>query len=498
MVPLLASHPDVIATAGNVRESTILSSDANVAFSRQTGYNSGVLLRRPTLWLSAAALGVAGVVTAAAMIAGGHSAGTSQRDNRWRRDIAYLARRLPQVHVNALTGVSGQKWFAAAAQLEARVPRLSDGQLIVGIMSLVALLRDDETVVADAVHHRPFYLLGPRFPLGLQWIGHRLYVIAAPPSHRALLGSQLIAVSSVPVSRVVRSLRSEIDHNNSGVLAFWETQSLISADLLSWLGVTHSLHTASYTFRTSTGKRVTVRLTASRALAIPGLISRLRATFAGRVVHVRNVSVDRLILTADGSSDLAHVQLPMYQANLAVPYWMKVLAARHAVYLKYNNCLDTDGFQRLAARALTLLRRHPDFRLIIDLRDNPGGDTLPFQALITGIRAHPAINRPGRIIGLVNQLTGSSATYDAYELTSQTKAILIGQTAGDPVDDYGNSNPFLLLPGSGIGVKYSTQTFDSRKIRMGVPDIYVAPTIGQILGGQDPVLQAALRYSRRR
>jgi len=138
MVPLLASHPDVIATAGNVRESTILSSDANVAFSRQTGYNSGVLLRRPTLWLSAAALGVAGVVTAAAMIAGGHSAGTSQRDNRWRRDIAYLARRLPQVHVNALTGVSGQKWFAAAAQLEARVPRLSDGQLIVGIMSLVA------------------------------------------------------------------------------------------------------------------------------------------------------------------------------------------------------------------------------------------------------------------------------------------------------------------------------------------------------------------------
>jgi hypothetical protein len=440
-------------------------------------------------------LAVVGTIIAAALLAGGDSAGKSQRDRRWRHDIAYLARRLPQVHVNALTGVGGRAWFAAASRLETRGPQLSDGQVILGIMRLVALLHDDETVVATA-DHLPLYLEGPRFPLGLQWIGNGLYVIAAPPAHRALLGSQLVAVANVPISHVLALLRPEIDHNNPGILAYWEPQNLISADLLSWLSVTHSLHTASYALRTSTGKRVTVRLTASRALAVPGLITTLRATLRGRVVHVPNVSVDRLILTATGSAELAHIPLPMYQTNLADPYWMKVLPARHAVYLKYNSCLDTDGFQRLAARALTLLRRHPAFKLIIDLRDNAGGDTLPFQPLIDGIRAHPAINRRARIIGLVNRLTGSSATFDAYELSSQTNAILIGQPAADPVDKYGNSNPFLALPGSGIGVKYSTKTFDPQGIRMGVPDIYLAPTLRQILAGRDPVLQAALAYRR--
>jgi hypothetical protein len=448
------------------------------------------------VWLSAAALGVAGAVTAAALVAGGGSASESQRDQLWRYDIAYLARTLPKVHVNGVTGVSSHAWFAAATRLEAQVPRLSDGQVILGVMRLVALLHDDETV-ADGTDSLPLYLLGLRFPLGLQWIGNRLYVIAVPPARRELLGSELIAISGLSVSRVLKSLRPEIDYNNPGLLAFWETQGLISADLLSWLGVTHSLHAAAYTLRATTGKQVTVGLTASRALTVPGPVMTQRATFAGHVIHITYVSADRLILTADGSADLAHVPLPMYQTNLTSPYWMQVLAARRAVYLKYNSCLATDGFQQLAARALTLLRRHPAFRLIIDLRDNPGGDSTPFQALISGIRANPAINRRGRIFGLVNQLTDSSATLDAYDLASQTNAVLIGQPAEDPVDDYGNSDGLLPLHGSGIVIRYTTKTFDPHKIRMGVPDIYVSPTIRQILAGQDPVLEAALDYGRR-
>ena len=95
-----------------------------------------MFLRRRTLWLSAAALGVAGAVTAAAVLAGGGSAGESKRDQRWRHDIAYLARTLPKVHVNGVTGVSSRAWFAAAARLEAQVPRLRNGQVILGVMKL--------------------------------------------------------------------------------------------------------------------------------------------------------------------------------------------------------------------------------------------------------------------------------------------------------------------------------------------------------------------------
>jgi hypothetical protein len=153
-----------------------------------------------------------------------------------------------------------------------------------------------------------------------------------------------------------------------------------------------------------------------------------------------------------------------------------------------------NGFPRLAAKALALLRKHPGYRLIVDLRNNPGGDGQPFQALVNGISEDPAVNRRGRIFGLVNGLTDSSATLDAGSLGLGTRTIMIGQPAEDPIDEYGNGGYFLTLPYFRIQVQYTTAVVNGRKTRLGVPDIYVAPTIRQILAGQDPVLRAALNY----
>jgi len=61
---------------------------------------------------------------------------------RWREDIAYLASRLPQVRADGLGSVSRAAWDSAASQLEAVVPRLTDGQLLVGMARMVAMLHD--------------------------------------------------------------------------------------------------------------------------------------------------------------------------------------------------------------------------------------------------------------------------------------------------------------------------------------------------------------------
>jgi hypothetical protein len=188
--------------------------------------------------------------------------------------------------------------------------------------------------------------------------------------------------------------------------------------------------------------------------------------------------------------------MPLYEQHLMQPYWMRLLTAQHAVYLKYNGCIDTDGFQHLAAKALAVLHQDPAYRLIIDLRNNPGGDSRPFQALVNGIKADPAINTRGRIFGLINGLTDSSATLDAGSLSQATRAIMIGQTAEDPIDEYGDNGYHLTLPNSRIQVQYTTAVVNSSSTRFGIPAISVAPTIRQILAGEDPVLQAALEYGR--
>ena len=165
------------------------------------------------------------------------------------------------------------------------------------------------------------------------------------------------------------------------------------------------------------------------------------------------------------------------------------------MYLKYNRCLDNDGFQRLAARALAVLRQHPGWRLIVDLRDNRGGDSEPFLALIKDIQADPAVDRVGRVFGLLNSLTDSSASVDAYALSHQTHALLIGQQVADPIDEFGNDG-MMLLPHYGVVVQYTTKVVNPGKVRFGIPDMIVAPTLQDWLTGTDPVLAAALSYGK--
>jgi hypothetical protein len=437
------------------------------------------------VWFGAAAVAIAGAVAAAVTAAAAPA--LPSRDARWQRDVAYLAEKLPQVHVDGLTGVSRERWDAAAASLESSVPRLSNGQLVLGIMRLVALLRDDETLVQTSSGDRLVY------PVDLQWTGGQLDLIAVPAAQRRLLGARLEAVNGHPVSTILARLRPLVDYQDAGILAASEAWDMASPSLLDWLGVTGSLHSAAFTVRTVTGGTVTVRLNAVRAFSLPwarALVLKAQSAPAGSVYTPE----EELQLTAEGSATLAHVPLPLYEQNLMRPYWIQVLAAQHAVYLKYNECLSSDGFQLIAAQAVAVLEQHPGYRLIVDLRDNIGGDSQPFQTLIEGITADPAVNQRGRIFGLVNQLTDSSATVDAGNLSQQTNAIMIGQPVEDPVDEYGNDNGFLNLPYWGVSIQYTTAVVNASKVPQVAPDIVVAPTIQQVLAGQDPVLQSALDY----
>ena len=372
-----------------------------------------------------------------------------------------MARELPAVRAAGLGSVPERMWDAAAARLETDVPGLTEGQLFVRLAQMVAMLHDDETLVE--------FPPGPVFALDAQWVGGGLYLLAVLPADRALLGARLLAVDGHPVGQVLARAGTLIDAEDPQLRDNGETGALDDGALLHWLGITPSATAAVLTVQTAAGNRQTVRIT---------------ATGRGFITWPRFV--------ADQQPGLARAPLARYEERATQPYWMQILPAQHAVYLKYNQCLSGSGFHQLAARALALLAAHRDYRLIVDLRDNGGGDTEPFQPLISGIKASPQLMERGRIIGLVNQFTASSATWDAQSL-KQAGAVLIGQPPADPVDEWGNEQTFRL-PRSGIVMQYTSATVNPGGTLLGTPDVVVEPTLAQILAGDDPVLAAALSY----
>ena len=126
-----------------------------------------VLRQRPWVAALLAAVLVAGAaaVVLTAVLPRPGSAPVPVRVRNWRADIAYLARELPRQHIDGLTGAGRPTWNAVAARLEAQVPRLTDGQVTVGLLRLIALLRDDETFLE--LQWRRTY------PLVAIWLGER-------------------------------------------------------------------------------------------------------------------------------------------------------------------------------------------------------------------------------------------------------------------------------------------------------------------------------------
>ena len=411
------------------------------------------------------------VLAASAGLLAGCAPARSVRDRHWQQDIAFLAREVPRAHAGGLAGVGRAAWMAAAHRLERRVPRMSDGQVIVGMARMVAMLHDDETQL--------FLPRSAIYPVATRWIGNGIYLLGVPAADRWLLGARLTAVDGHPIGAVLATLRTLIDHQDPGIARAWIVNwgqvspnwpgYLTDADLLHWLGVTRSPSAATFTVLTAHRTWRTIKLTAGGGPA-GGSLPRLR-----------------------------YVPSPLWLQHAAEPYWLQMLARQRIVYLKYNHCLhwpDT-GFQRLAARALADLRAHPAYRLVVDLRDNLGGDTAPFGALVSGIWSDPAINARGRIFGLINDFTASAATLDSSTLRTTTNALLIGQQAADPIQEFGNGQ-VLKLPHYGLEIQVTRTVVNSPHTRHGIPDIVVAPTLSDWLAGRDPVLAKALAYAQTR
>jgi Peptidase family S41 len=409
-------------------------------------------LARPRVLVPGVAVLAAFATVITVLVIGGNRTALS-RNQRWRDDTAYLASELPHGHVGGLLQVRRSAWNAAAARLEAEVPRLTDGQVIVGMARMVAMLHDDETQVIPPA--------GASFPFRLTWVGGKLYLVSVPLAERDLLGAQILEVGGQSIAQVLSRIGGVIDYQDPGLLRDDEAGYLRSfPPLLYWLGVTRSPDWAAFTVRTVDSVRSVIRLSAA--------------------THVR-------------AAALAGIPQPLYLRDQDKPYWLRILGSQRAVYLKYNECLNDNGFQQLAAQALAVLRRQPSYRLIVDLRDNSGGDTGPFTSLIVGLTADPALHRRDRNFGLVNQYTDSSATLDANRLSQVPNAVLIGQQPGDPINEYGNESSFTL-PNSGITVIYTTKVVNDPRRRLAAPDIVVAPTIRQVVTGVDPVLDTALNY----
>jgi C-terminal processing protease CtpA/Prc len=181
---------------------------------------------------------------------------------------------------------------------------------------------------------------------------------------------------------------------------------------------------------------------------------------------------------------------PAYVVRRNQDQWTTTLASRRVFYVGYN--MAERGTWSLSRRTLKAARTKRVRAVIVDLRNNSGGDNHTYVDLLDALAR---ISKTKRVVAIISRTTFSAAENFATELERRAHPIFVGEPSGGSPNLYADTTA-TVLPASGVTVHVATTYW--QKSTAGDPRITTEPQVpvalssGDFFAGRDPVLAAAV------
>jgi hypothetical protein len=373
---------------------------------------------------------------------------------QWHEDVRALGTELPKHHANAFFSLSKAAFAAEIAALDKRADTANGDEMFVGLQQIAKSIGDGHTGIVAPADRRVL-------PLEINRFGADFRVTAVGPGLEKALGTRILEIGGMPVSQVwsrVMTLtpRAELKDLREGDALIY----LARGYALHGLGVIPDRNHAVYVLQDDSGRVFDMDV-------------------AGLKPHE----------DAKMKSLMPSTALRAQQPD--APFWCENLASDHAIYCAWHSYQDLHA---KAAAMFALVDSAKPRKLIIDMRDNGGGDnTVGYAELVKPIAARKDINARGHLYVLIGPLTFSAAMNNAAQFQDETKAILVGQTIGERPNSYQEPRQFRL-PNSHLVVRASTLWYAFRKKGPNVvaPEKEIIPSWDETKAGRDPVLEWVL------
>ena len=396
------------------------------------------------------------MVLAAALVVGAPTRAFAITAAQWQADLQYLVTQLESTHPNLFFQVSAQDFTAAVNALNQSIPQLSDDQITVGMMKLVAMVGDAHTAV---------YASYTPLPIAFRWFSDGLFVNAAAPEYSSALGAKVIEIGNLPVDQAYAAIGTIISHENNQWVQQMSETYLATSQFLASLGVTSGPPPVRYLLQDLTGAQFEIQLSPSD---------------------------EGLLWPPDSTNGW----VPLWRQNTSLNYWFQYLATTQTIYLAYNRCEEMPdlSFADFLNQVLAFSQQQPVDHLVVDLRNNTGGDSQVFQPLLDVLSANADLG--SRVTAIIGRATMSSGLGNAVSLSYQFGIPLIGEPTGGSPTSYGQNIEFNL-PNSGLTVSCSTKHFIMYPGYVGnslQPDVPVPYSSADYFARHDPFLMAALAW----
>jgi hypothetical protein len=377
--------------------------------------------------------------------------------SEWREDLTFFAHEVGARHANAFHTLPKRRFDSLVAVLDQRLERLNGDQAYVELDQLANLIGDAHTFIALPSDT-------PQYPFTVRRFGTDYRVVAVRSGSERMLGSQLLKVQGVPTASAIQRLLALTPAAENPSLRQARAEGFLSSGLiLHGIGITAVRDSARLTLRDDAGEE-----------------------FLMTVRAVPSDSADALPWTN------AFTNSPLFARHPNEAFWYEYLPQARAIYCGFRGY---DSLPIRAAGLLSQIRRIRPEKVIVDMRQNGGGDyQLGLRSLIEPLSRIRYMNHPGRLFVVVGTNTFSAAMANAAQFRTRTSATLVGEPIGEKPNSFQEPRE-VRLPNSHLVVRYSTRyyRFVSHGPNVVQPDHTVAPTWAEYRAGRDPALEWILR-----
>ncbi|WP_306597930.1 hypothetical protein [Geothrix sp. 21YS21S-2] len=381
---------------------------------------------------------------------------------RWREAGRRIMRALQADHPDPWSRFSREAFLARVADLDQDLPRLSEYQAALRWKRILARLGDAHTALRETATSVRSW------PLRTSHAQDGLRIILVAHGQEALLGARVVAVGGEPVDDYLHRLEPFI----ADPVPSKRRQLLAGLFPVGWawleaLGELPGGAQPLLELEDREGKRFEARM------EVGPEEGRRWATLPGAWKRPRDLEPDRY-------------------------YAFRLLQEDRTLYLRYARCRNRtdDPMKDFLGRMAEACRNRPVARIVVDLRGNAGGDERVFAPVLRWIRNNPAFSRPGGTWVLTDAGTHSSGHGAARRLKGDG-ALLAGGETGQPDNAFGQVH-FTVLPGLRPVFGCSVRRFLWDKgnpegwQRGLIPDVLLEPTVEDVLGLSDTVLDRVL------
>ena len=391
----------------------------------------------------------------------------------WREDLRQLATDMPAHHKNLFHTMTRTQFDSAVGALDRDLPGLNRDQIVVRMAQLGALVQDGHTGLSypDAMPSKNW------LPVHFVQFSDGIFVRAADPKYAGIVGGRVVRVGDVSCEEAMGRLHTLIPHDpgNFGPWEAWGPWTYLTNSLaLHGLGITRSAGSAQIVVEKN-GRTVSAEVLPSEAV----------------MPHYINADPPTWIQAGPRGASA-----PLARRHPDKPYWFALLPDHRTVYLQFNVVMDQpdEPMSAFASSLAKFLEENPVERLVLDTRNNPGGNNTLLRPLLVAI-IRSKLNHRGGLYDLIGPVTFSACQNFTNRLDNYADVIFVGKPTGENVNFYGDPTHFTLahsrLPFSTSGLWW--QDKDPRDGRTAIsPELYADASFADYLAGRDPALDLAL------